>query len=165
MTLEQIFDSPKRIDDAVRWKECGTDWWGFLIPLSIEEVTIEGLILRGKSAMNYLDRGFLLQIEYRRSASSIALARSDWRALHNHNNKRIGPEDLRFVEQKGSHLHRFDQNYLPDEDRMRGSNLPIATPISPDHETCQEYIDGMGKYFRISNMEQVVPPPAQPVLL
>lgn len=163
--LGKIWLSDKEVQ-AVGWGGNDPYWHEFLAPITISGVTVEGPFLRGKAARNYVDRAVLLQMEMRLSARNVVhLSRMCWRPFGAHNNNRFGPEEHQLIDIRGTHIHTFYDNYLSHERRMRTGNLKVAVPVIPDYQSCRDFIDEAGKYFRINNIASVPLPPAQAFLL
>jgi hypothetical protein len=90
---------------------------------------------------------------------SIPLSRICWRSLTGHTNKRsIGPKELAGRRLLPSHYHAFDLNWLPNEGRMRGVNLPLAMNLRDGLDSYEEVRDFVGEAFKISNITVIERP-------
>lgn len=160
-SLKEIFRSDKQIQSVVKWASTNDGKQGFCVRLTCWSAPFPRIVLRGVAMPEYIDREIKLHLEIDDGRhGGRHMARAEWRPFHRHGNQGIGPRVLQGEVFSGTHVHLFRPNYIADEDRMR-SRLTIAVPLQPDLTSCQEFIDRIGKYFRISNMENVPPPPAQ----
>lgn len=138
------------------------DWDGNLSPrhltkiitLSCDDTVVGGFELRIKLSRQFPDRDALLQLEYRPVGHrKEELWRCEWRPFGVHINRGWGPPGFEGASITGSHEHRFDHNYLPNERRMRlGGSLPAAVPIEPDLRSLSEFVAFCGKRFRINDL-------------
>lgn len=151
--------SDKRIAITPKWDEASDSrYLQFTVPLQFGEVTIGGFDLRVKLSKHHIDRDCLAQLEYapegRRSAEP--LWRIEWRPFSVHSNPGWGPPGFEFdTYEQRSHNHRFEDNYMRSEHRIRSGNLPGAIPVEPDPGTISEFLAFCGGEFRISDMERV----------
>lgn len=131
-----------------------------VIVLEIEGVTIEGLLLRGSALKNHPDEAVTFQLEFAHEPGrrDLAVDRIDWRPLNEHTNGGKGPKEFRYLLLAETHHHAFDLNWLPDEGRLRKSNLPIAQPVNPDLADFDKLVEFVKKCFRIIDLEIPVPP-------
>jgi hypothetical protein len=100
-----------------------------------------------------------MQIQYQPTRGPCTpLARAEWRPTSVHTNKAVGPPELQMLRISETHIHEFDLNWLPDKDRMREGNLPVARPIRPDLQSFEDFLVFVGKAFRISEIQKVERP-------
>ena len=168
--LPELYLIPKRISRglALRWVEEKNGVLRLLATLEDElGIIVEGLALRGRAFKYRPDQDVMLQIEFPhdRQRTDNAIERIEWNSSQTHNNKGRGPQSLRHVLQRGTHLHAFDLNWLEVERRMRRRNLPIARPISESIQGFTELLEFAGKRFRISNLTNFPHPPQERPLL
>lgn len=98
------------------------------------------------------------------SLNKECLYRIDWRPSHNHNNHGKGLECLRHFEFEGCHVHMFNMNFLPAEDRLYAGNLPVAVPISFSPKGFEELLVEVKFYMNIENIEMIRRPEFQDTL-
>lgn len=169
-TLPELYRMPKRVSggSAVRWVE---DQNGVLRLLALLEdelgIIVEGLALRGRAFKYRPDQDVMLQMEFPhdRQRTDNAIERIEWNSSQTHNNKGRGPQALRYMVQRGTHLHAFDLNWIEGEQRMRKRNLPIATPISESIQGFAELLEFAGKRFMIRDLTDLPRPPRERPLL
>lgn len=114
------------------------------------------------------DRALTAQIEYHPEhgpRKGGPICRIEWRPVKTHNNKGVGPEELRFLPQIGSHHHPFELNWTHSETRVRRGELPIAVPINDDPATYRQALAFVGNEFRIKGVENLSAPPWEERLL
>ncbi len=158
--LRELFEANKILASNPKWIATDSTWFDLEAPLDIDGVTIEGLELRAGAGQSLPDRAVRFHLQYHPARSPcIPLCRIEWRPVSPHTNPNQGPEHLRLLRIVGSHIHGFEMNYLEDEGRMRGKNLPIAEPIDPDPSSFRDLVDVVAAEFRINGMEQIEPPP------
>ena len=164
--LDEIHAANKALSVAGQWVEAANQRLYFVVPLEIDEATLEGLVLRGRAVKDRPDEEVMFQLEFPQpSRRDRGIDRIDWRPLHTHNNLGRGPDELRFMPQVNSHHHAFDLNWLAAEARMLTSNLPLARPIEPDLKSFDDLLAFIKKSFRINDIGQIPPPPWEGLLL
>ena len=107
------------------------------------------------------DEEVLFQLEYHGvliPGGTGPLIRLEWNPLRPHNNKGRGPEDLRFLDQIGSHVHHFEDNWHEGSGAMLRDNLPIARPVLKPIQGFNDCLGFVGNLFRINNIELVKTP-------
>lgn len=160
MKVPDIHAAEKTAQWIGSWTEGDNHTLALVVALEIEDVAVEGLVLRGSAYKDRPDEAVMFQLEcvhdpVRRDR---AIDRIDWRPLKSHVNGGTGPQHLRYKILRGTHHHTFDLNWLTDEERMRKLNLPLADEVNPDWETYEELVDFVKKFFRITDLEFPVPP-------
>lgn len=147
------------------WVERGADGLELTAPLEIDGVAIEGLTLRGRARKPLADREVIFQLEYRGpDVIGGPICRIEWRPLNKHNNKGIGPKELRNIIQDGSHHHRFDLNWERSQIAVLRGEIPIAVPLD-DPGNFRALLASVGKEFRIKRIQSVTVPPWEPSML
>ena len=128
-------------------------------------MALEGLSLRGRTRKSLADREVIFQLEYH-AADVIGgpVCRVEWRPLNKHNNKGLGPKELRNVIQGGSHHHRFDLNWEKAQAAVLRGELPIAVPFD-DPGSFRGFLAIIGKEFKIKRIQSVTVPPWEPTML
>ncbi len=93
--------------------------------------------------------------------------RLDWRPVSAHNNRGIGPVDLRFQLIDGSHHHRLALNAAAEMglSRAMAENLPIAEPVLPEPVNWEAFLAIAGDRWRIPDLVNTPYPPWQYGLL
>lgn len=137
-----------------------------VVSLDIDGVTQEGLALRATAIAELPDRQLTIQLEHEPPGRKrTPLHRLDWKPLHTHNNKRLGPSHLRFVQQNGTHLHDFFENKSVGEAAFQPrGNLPIAFPVVPEPQSFQKLIEILPDRFMIVDADRLPEPPWTPRL-
>jgi hypothetical protein len=144
------------------------DYIWFDAPLEIGGVTEVGFVLHGGCYRNQPDRHVTMELRVGRipGRKCVPLKRVCWRSLTGHTNKRgMGPPNLAGKRLTNSHHHSFDLNWLPNENRMRSGNLPLAMDMGSGLESFQEVMVFVGIAFKISNIEAITPPEWQHTLV
>lgn len=122
--------------------------------LIINERVFRGLELIGRANLGVRNADMSFSLVYlptdnRRDA--VPLARLDWRPKTPHTNDHPNsPTELLGQEILGTHHHSFDLNWSHSSGRPL-KWLPIAEAITTDFQSVAEFIDAVGKFFRISN--------------
>lgn len=162
--FKTLVESDKLIAGAPTWKDQHKDpkddQQRIVAALQIGESVFQGLELVGRVRLGvrnaYVSFSLIyLPTDNRRDA--VRLGRIDWRPLTPHENIHPNtPADL-IGEVVGSHHHRFELNW---SDRLNAplKSLPIAEEISPDYQSYNELLDGVGDLFRISNAASLPSP-------
>lgn len=164
MPLPSLVDAWKTIPIAPKWTDPdpADGYTRIYAPLDIEGVTEAGLVLTVGAYATYPERHVTFELCVLDAADRrTRLIRLDWRSLRGgHTNKRRnkcdGPWGRRRV--PATHLHAFELNYLPDEQRMKKGKLPCAEPTSEELSSFEDVRKFVGSCFKIKNIE-IVPPP------
>jgi hypothetical protein len=159
--IAALIDAEKTIGERPEWDEKNDPrYFEILAPLAIGAVTTGGFEFRVKVAKHFAARDATAQLEYamygRRSA--VHLWRIDWKPFHIHDNRAF-PPDCAFETYNCSHEHPFHDNYIVDEHRMRGSNLPAGRRVEPDPGTLSDFLALCGVRFRIKDIALIRLPP------
>jgi hypothetical protein len=165
-SLPSLVCADKVLAATTTWIERGPDTLEFTAPLEANGVAIEGLSFRGRARKSLPDREVIFQLEYH--APQIVggpICRIEWRPLNAHNNKGLGPKELRHVIQAGSHHHRFDLNWARSQEAVLRGDLPIAVSIDTDPASLRAVLAIVGKEFRIKRIQSVTVPPWEPSML
>lgn len=158
----KFFKATKSIPVSHDWEEAERDYLKWVGPLDLDGVTVEGLQVRVTAHTQHPDEAVAVQLEYHPAAGRPEqLARVEWRPLRPHNNNNKGPDEWRLRAFRQTHIHRFEDNWLIAEQRMRTGNLPIAIPFQ-DLDSYEEFLDKCGKELNIENMSIVPLPPWHP---
>jgi hypothetical protein len=133
--------------------------------LDISGITVEGLQIRLTAQRELPDEAVMAQLAYRPpKGKPQQLTRAEWRPLSGHNNKGRGPPKYRLLEFRQTHIHRFDDNWVPSESRMFSGNLPIAIPVQ-DFDSYEKFLDFCAYEFNVLNMAIVPIPSWRPTML
>lgn len=159
--------SEKRFPARPHWRKRDENNLELVSPLDIDGVTVEGLVFRTTALIKWPDANVMFQLEFfppRRQPKGGPIARLEWRPFGRHNNKQIGPVELRNVLQEGSHYHDYSTNIEFCREAVYEGKLPVAVPIWPE-PSFNEVLALVGKEFRISPIDWIPEPPWQPELL
>jgi hypothetical protein len=156
--LLTIFAETKTIPVMAEWVvgDAGALTW--LAPLAVGGATVSGLRLRVRAMKHEPQAAVTAQLEYIPAGKGGSLDRIDWRPVHRHNNKGIGPDQYKFITQNGSHHHQFALNVKDNGLAMRKGNLPIAIPIASDPVNFDELLDFIGRTYNIDGVANLLPP-------
>lgn len=160
--LKKFWLADKELSIDPDWKRPEKKEFARLIaPIDIDGVTIEGLFFTISANIYMPDRLVTFQMEYqsREYPRGVPMVRFEWRPQSPHNNKGLGPEEYRFLNISGTHIHPFDLNWEQSETLVRKGILPIAIPIIEALNSFEEalaYIEGC---FRIKGVIGLPPPP------
>jgi hypothetical protein len=159
-TLHDLVIAEKLIAAPTDWAKKGRRL-ELRLALEIEGVVEEGFFLRGCALERLPDQEVMFQLEYhgvRVPGGTGPLARLEWNSLRPHNNKGKGPVELRFKEQRPSHVHLFEDNWDEQTGALLKDNLPVARPICEPIQSFAECVAFVGNLFRISNIAVVKAP-------
>lgn len=160
MDLPEIMAAEKLFASRPVWKHRDRGWLFATAPLKIEGVVMEGLKFRATALACRPDESLTFQIEYLptiRGAKGGPLARIEWLPITPHNNKGVGPAELRFLDQTGSHNHSFDLNWEHSPSQVKKGALPISVPIFPE-PSFAEIVVLVAKEFRIGPVDWITAP-------
>jgi hypothetical protein len=151
-----LIEGEKTLGVTPKWdKTSDPRYLEILTPLAVGEVTTGGFEIRVKISKQFVDRDAVAQLEFamqgRRSA--VALWRLDWKPFAPHDNNGV-PETLGETI-FGSHEHRFHDNYIVAEHRMRAGNLPWARGLNTDPGTLSDFLALWGERFRIKDIRRM----------
>ena len=132
----------------------------FVSAIERDGVVVEGATFHGGTVRTIADRAVRFQISVisERTQRLQPICRIEWRPLRPHNNKQLGPEALRGLPIRDSHIHCFDLNRLHG-DVWHQRNLPVAEPIEPDPDSYRRFLDIVREKFRIDNASSIPEPP------
>ena len=169
MTPKDIFEAEKELSSALDWVENGPENLELVSNVDIDGVTTEGLLFRLRAKKSFPDENVTAQLEYQlasgRPPSAGPITRIDWRPFHFHNNKGKGPDELRFIQQSGSHHHGFELNWDDENGLVLAGNLPIAIPLDPDPASFQELLERIDLEFNLKNVSEIPAPPWEALLV
>lgn len=159
-TLKELVEAEKLIATVSDWAKRGNRL-ELKLPLEIDGLIEEGLFLRATALEHLPDQEVMFQIEYHGLSipgGTGPLSRIEWNSIRPHNNKGKGPQELRFIEQRPSHVHLFEDNWSDGNGALLRDNLPIARPISEPIQEFTELLYFVGNLFRINNINLVKTP-------
>jgi hypothetical protein len=159
--INDLIAAEKKLPPAAPIWDVKSDdrYYVFTVPLIVVDQAITGLQLRAKSSKRHVDRDALCQLEFAPTVrASIPLWRLQWRPFERHVNKAWGPPGLENKTILGTHEHRFEDNWVAPENRMRISNLPAARPLAPDFATLSDFLAFSGQRFKINDIDRIEPP-------
>lgn len=164
--LPALVSADKVLAATAAWVERGPGVLELSASLEVEGVAIEGLTLRGAARKPMQDRQVVFQLEYHAvGITGGPICRIEWRPLSAHNNRGIGPKELRNIVQTTSHHHRFDLNWDRSQAAILRGEIPIAVPLNPEPENFRALLAVVGKEFRIRRIQSVTVPPWEPSML
>jgi hypothetical protein len=163
--LPALIGAEKELVSLPAWILRGADTLDLTAPLEIGGVAVEGLTLRGRARKPLADREVIFQLECHTPEGGGPVCRIEWRPLNRHNNKGLGPKQLRNIIQDGSHHHRFDLNWARSQAAVLRGELPIAVPLEADPTSFRALLAVVGKEFRIKRIQSVPEPPWEPAML
>lgn len=165
--LKELFNSPKRLTIISGWAELDSEFLQLVAPLEIAGVTVEGLQFRACARKRLPDEMVTCQVEYHPNGEvGGPLARLEWRPMSAHNNKSRGPVEWQNRLITGCHHHRFDLNFQYAEAEMtKGSNLPIAVPLTASPAKYPDVLALVKEEFRIDNVDLIEVPPWEAILV
>lgn len=160
MGLAELLEAEKRIRPLPSWRpvdDTGKIRWK--AQLTIGGATVEGLNIHARCIASEPGREVTFILERAVAGKgSVRIDRIDWKPLHNHCNKGVGPEELQYVVINETHRHNFYEN-LTSTGELRLNNLPVARPVGKDLPTFQSLVDFMGETYRIEDLKFLTPPP------
>jgi hypothetical protein len=164
MSIPILVSSEKSIPVPVRWSDPDRDeggWIRFQVPLDIDGITETILVLEGGTYSQHPDRNVCFELcllglgRNRR----IPLIRVEWRSIRGgHTNQRRSRCSCKVRRVPETHIHPFEDNWLPDQKIMKRGDLPCAEPIKEDLQSFESLRDYVGTRFRINNIS-IVPRP------
>ncbi|RWM84819.1 MAG: hypothetical protein EOR84_32770 [Mesorhizobium sp.] len=158
--LSILYSAQKTFPFRSKWQFRDAEWMVLTSPIDIDGVTVEGLKFRAMAMRQRPDEHVSFQLEYyppRRQPRGGPFARIEWRPLRGHNNKMIGPPELRNKLQKCTHHHEFWVNWNHSQNSVRKGALDISVPIEPE-PSYDQIVAFVGKEFRISNIDWLPSP-------
>ncbi|WP_451982869.1 hypothetical protein [Azospirillum endophyticum] len=163
--LQAFVDAPKTIVVEPVWvtqARRGKTKIQFTAALDVADATQGGFELIGRATIEIADEDLTFQLQYNdpKARRVTPLTRIDWRPRHEHNNKGVGPSELRWLPLNECHSHDFADNFVFGETIMREDNLPVARPFD-DPGSFDELLTFVGLKLNITNMA-VVPSPQWP---
>ena len=153
-----LFRATKTIPVKPHWDSTDSTWFRLTGSLDIDGVTIGGLELRGQALRSVPDRAVCFQLQhFPAKGTTMVLSRVEWHPVRPHTNPKAGPDHLQLQRFHCSHIHRFEDNWLPKQDRTR-AGIKVAEPLVPDPTTFQELLMLVGKEFNISGIDKIEAP-------
>lgn len=143
-------------------------WWQdgrnlrFAVALEIEGVTEAGMVLFGRASLTLPERDVTLGLRWDDPAGQGGnFDRLDWRPLHAHNNKGLGPPEHRFTLCEGTNHHKLADNAALAMGLLRAirENLPVALPVAPEPAGWPAFLALAAQRW---NFHDVVPVPLPP---
>jgi hypothetical protein len=165
--LKTFLAADKTLSAAVQWTDTEGDL-RFAATLEIRGITQEALQLFGRAAASKPDAAVTLGLRWTEAPGRYShFDRLDWRPVHDHNNKGIGPVALRFRLIGGTHHHRLAHNGALEMGLLRAmaENLPIAEPVLPEPASWEAFLNIGAQRWRIRDLVNIPYPPWQYGLL
>ena len=165
MDLPTLARIRKSIIGHPSWVPRDDKWFALTASIDIDGVGVAGLSVRGQALRTVADAAVSLQLQYQPGKIAHHLIRIEWKPIKKHTNSNRGPVDLRLVQIDGSHIHKFDHNYLETEQRMFAGNQPVAAPIMEDVDSFEKFIAFCAIAFNVDGIEKLTVPPWAPRML
>lgn len=159
-TLRELVEAEKVIVSPTEWRPAGR-CIEVKLPLEIDGLMEEQFFFRATALAALPDQQVVFQLEYhgvRLPGGTGPLCRFDWNPKGFHNNKGKGPDELRFIDQFGTHFHSFEDNWCEKNGALLRDNLPVARPVSQHIQGFRDCLGVLGILFRISNIDVVMTP-------
>lgn len=159
-TLHDLVLAEKQIAENKEWTPSGRTL-EIKLPLFAGGFAPEGFFFRATAIASLPDEQVTFQLEYHGvdiPGGTGPLCRFEWRPKGIHNNKGLGPAELRFLEQVGTHFHPFEDNWSSQTGALLRDNLPVARPVTQDIQGFRDCLEVVGNLFRINNMLVVKTP-------
>jgi hypothetical protein len=158
--ITALVSADKFVSRSPVWDTKSDDrYYVFSVPLLLAGDESSSFQFRAKTSKRFVDRDAICRLEFAPSdKKATPLWRVEWRAFGQHPNKAWGPPGFELQVIEGTHEHRFDDNWLASEHRMRTGNLPAARPVKSDPNTLSEFLAFCGQSFRIKDIDRVEPP-------
>src|ERR1700678_1507054 len=150
-----ILAARKRVLIVSGWREDENGRQRMSLPLEIDGVAVAGLSLRLGAIRWMPDKKVTAQIDCKQGARTEPLTRCEWRPIRPHRNNGLGPEQFKFKEIAGTHVHRFEDNWVAAQGEFLGENLPVAVPIDPDPKNFGQLLALLAGEFRIENASEI----------
>lgn len=165
--LSDFLAASKTLSSPPTWIDTDGDL-RFTAALDIDGVTEEGLLLFGRASAALIDREVILGLRWTNMPGrSDHFDRYNWRPMAAHNNKGLGPPELRFRPFSGTHRHPLDLNAaLPiGLSQAMADNLPVATPLLPEPSSWEAFLEVVAEQWCIPDIVTIPIPPWQYGLL
>ncbi len=165
--LAAFLAADKMLNTSVRWTDTDGDL-RFTATLEIGGITEEALLLFGRATASMPDAAVTLGLRWTGTPGRYShFDRIDWRPVHVHNNKGMGPVNLRFRLIEGTHHHPLGQNAALEIGLLKAmaENLPIAEPVLPEPISWEAFLAIAARRWRIHDLFNTPYPPWQYGLL
>lgn len=165
--LTAFLAADKALSAPIHWTDTDGDL-RFTATLEIGGITEQALLLFGRATASIVDAAVTLGLRWTGAPGRYShFDRLDWRPVHVHNNKGIGPADLRFRLIEGTHHHRLGQNAELEIGLLRAmaENLPVAEPVLPEPLSWEAFLVLAAQRWRIYDLVNTPWPPWQYGLL
>lgn len=162
MTLAVLMAATKELATAPQWSEPEpeTDYLWFDVPIIVGGIVESGIVFHGGCYRQHVDHHVTFELRAINGRKKTPLQRIDWRSLNGgHSNKVREGSEVSGKRVDASHMHAFTLNYSQAEDRMRGSNLPMADDLAQEIQSFESLREFVGQAFAISNIHIVSTPP------
>lgn len=160
-TLGGFFAPEKTIQPVLGWDRDGPNL-RFEAAVDIEGVTEEGLFLFGRARLSNVDRDVTLGFKWADARNrGGCFERIDWLPMGAHQNKGIGPIELRFVLQECTHIHQFKENAALRMGITKAirENLPVALPIDPEPGNWASFLTLAASTWNMPSLPGMIPKP------
>lgn len=165
--LSGFLAASKTLSAPATWIDTDGDL-RFTTALDIDGVTEEGLLLFGRAAAALIDREVTLGLRWTSTSGRFDhFDRYNWRPVAAHNNRGLGPPELRFRPFDCTHRHPLGLNAtLPiGLSQAMADNLPVAAPLLPEPSSWEAFLAVVAEQWRIRDLVTIPIPPWQYGLL
>ena len=162
-SLRSLVESDKAIRSPADWSLRAKGKLDLKLALSIDGLTIEGLWLKCCAIEHLPEQEVVFMLLYDGVGvpgvhGNACLSRVEWNPVRGHDNKGRGPRELRHVQQSGTHVHYFKDNWNDKDECLMRGNLPVARPVIESIQGFSACLDFVGKLFRINNIIEIKAP-------
>ena len=161
--LTALLEADKTLSTPIVWVKDGQGDLRFTCALDIDGVTEASFVLSGKAVHTLPDRKVTLGLRWSEpDGRGGHFERLEWRPIHGHTNKGVGPEELHFLLIEGTHHHSLVDNAAHPDGLGYAiqNNLPLARPIEPGPDW-QNFLAVAAERWRIQDIVNSQRPPWQ----
>jgi hypothetical protein len=163
--LNSLLIADKTVDTPVSWVEDDQGNFRFSRPLDVEGVTEQGFTLFGRAVAILPGQNVTLGLRWSDGLGRDGnFDRLDWKPKDAHNNRGLGPPNLRHVLIEGSHHHSLSENAGIGLTRALAENLPVAVPLEPE-PAWPDFLSLVALRWKIPTLVHMPEPPWQNDLL
>lgn len=161
--LTTFIEAEKTLSGPVDWVPDHSNL-RFAIALDIDGITEAGMLLHGRARFFPPERDITLGLSWKDpSGQGGNFERLDWRPIHAHNNKGLGPTEHRFILIEGIHRHCLAANaaLAMGMRRAMAERLPVAMPVEPDPPDWSSLLALAAHFWNLQGIVHISPPPWQ----
>ena len=165
--LNSLLIADKTLDTPVSWVEDDQGNFRFNRTLDVDGVTEQGFTLFGRAVAILPGQNVTLGLRWSEGLGRGGnFERLDWKPKDAHNNRGLGPLNLRHVLIEGTHHHRLTDNaeLAIGLTRAMAENLPVAVPLEPE-PAWPDFLLAAALRWKIRTLVHMPEPPWQDDLL